>query len=1308
MPIAAEQGSEPIPGYRLIQRLGAGGFGEVWKSTAPGGLTKAIKIVYGQMNESRADQEIKALRRVKDVRHPFLLSLERFEVISSQLLIVMELADSSLLDRYLACKKEGMRGIPRNELLGYLRDAADALDYMSERFGLQHLDIKPQNLLLVAERIKIADFGQVKDLQSTSATATGGLTPVYAPPELFDARISRFCDQYSLAIVYQELLTGVRPFPGTTALQLASQHTNSPPLLDPLSRADRPVIGRALSKVSDKRFPTCRAMVDALLWASGGTSSFQLSLEGEVKQAKPTGPATVRTPRAQAGLPAGAHAGVQGSDFEFQLPDLSAREGAAGPAPVDESILKRITEAGDEEALVATPQEPSTNLVSRLRVPPRAPGGGIQLRPTLFLGVGGLAGRLLRRLKQRLRTVLGELRSAPILRVLYLDTDKKALQHARSEDSALPGTPLDDSELLLTPLRAPEDYREQSEELLRWLDRRWLYGIPRSLLTDHIRALGRLALVDNRSAVLERLRDVLQKLSSPEARKATADATDLSLRTEEPRVFLIASICGGTGGGMLLDLAFTVRQILTSLRLSDKGVCGMLLFVTDPRPAERELGRVNACATLMELLHAHQAGVPSSEFRVPSSDSELGTGNSELGTGSELMEECYLINLGDPLQESEADSATDLLAEYLSFDSTFGGAFLDSYRRDTHTEGGATREPVLRTFGLDRLMTPSHLLGHLVANRCCLQLVNTWRGNLAGGQEHVVSPPEEPTDKPPWWQELNERELVKQFWSARPLGPDPTWSFTKMLLGGEPAGHPAADAAAAGLGHGLLTVPQPEGALSGDRAPTRGTEEESPPPQQGQSAQAAEAQAGLPAGTAEGPRAHYQAALLQVDKLLGNGEETEAAGAGRPASRGAEERTELGAGRSALEEALSELSATTSEHLSDSILVWLLEQGANSRCDLSVADRAARGLLQRLQATTESVRARRAEATGQRGVLRPKLEEASASKGGGLISWLGIGGRQTSPNDLDQLFLAYCHSRWSEVALQCVLDVLGAVTGLVMEFIQETAGCRKKLANLAAAFGQQLSSLHGAAGSARRHTGTQEVLPNTTVLLPGHATDLTGASEALFKGLTPEMISKFKETIWTKVVQPHGGLWQLLTNKQYQAAALQEELCRRAWPTAVEALRGVDAATLFLESTGAHAGPARASGQVGGTPEAEAGLPAGAHAGVRDSGSSLEAARALRPHVQAAAPRLRVSESWVRLVAALPASPGGDMVKKLLSAAQSDLPMTLLESDGDVLLVQEAANLPLRAVVESVTRGEPAYLETARRVVTRIDVPWSF
>src|SRR6266849_11206985 len=108
-----ESQMELIPGYRLLELLGRGGFGEVWKAQAPGGLLKAVKIVHGCLSAAGDDeacvrQELKALERVKAVRHPFILSLERFDIIDGRLIIVMELADRSLWDRFQECRSQGL------------------------------------------------------------------------------------------------------------------------------------------------------------------------------------------------------------------------------------------------------------------------------------------------------------------------------------------------------------------------------------------------------------------------------------------------------------------------------------------------------------------------------------------------------------------------------------------------------------------------------------------------------------------------------------------------------------------------------------------------------------------------------------------------------------------------------------------------------------------------------------------------------------------------------------------------------------------------------------------------------------------------------------------------------------------------------------------------------------------------------------------------------------------------------------------------------------------------------------------------
>jgi len=170
--------------------------------------------------------ELWALEVVREIRHPNLLVSFGAWQVDDVLIVGMELADRSLGDRLQEAIAQGLRGIPREELLGYLADVAAAVDYLnSDRHvlegrggvGLQHRDLKPQNILLFGDGAKLADFGQSRVLDSDTSGGAGPCSLPYAAPEYFAGQASRHSDQYSLAVTYCKLRSGHPPSSATAS-----------------------------------------------------------------------------------------------------------------------------------------------------------------------------------------------------------------------------------------------------------------------------------------------------------------------------------------------------------------------------------------------------------------------------------------------------------------------------------------------------------------------------------------------------------------------------------------------------------------------------------------------------------------------------------------------------------------------------------------------------------------------------------------------------------------------------------------------------------------------------------------------------------------------------------------------------------------------------------------------------------------------------------------------------------------------------------------------------------------------------------
>ncbi len=265
--------SETLGSYRLIDRLGAGGMGEVWRAEDTRLLREvAIKILSERIAN---DPEWKArflreARTIAQMNHPNIATIFSIEQEAEKLFIVMELVEGESLATVLA------RGpLPPKEAVNIIRQVAEALAEAHEK-GVVHRDVKPDNIIVGKRGVKVLDFGIAKQVVSTGDAPTltqAGLivgTPFYMSPEQALGRpVDVRSDLFSLGVLLYEAVTGKRPFEGEsvteTMMNIIMQEPGDLAFVAPAAPASLvEVVNRALQKKPERRFGSAGEMVDAL------------------------------------------------------------------------------------------------------------------------------------------------------------------------------------------------------------------------------------------------------------------------------------------------------------------------------------------------------------------------------------------------------------------------------------------------------------------------------------------------------------------------------------------------------------------------------------------------------------------------------------------------------------------------------------------------------------------------------------------------------------------------------------------------------------------------------------------------------------------------------------------------------------------------------------------------------------------------------------------------------------------------------------------------------------------------------------
>jgi Tol biopolymer transport system component len=365
-PLAVTMVGKTISHYRIEEKLGTGGMGEVYRAyDTQLGRDVALKVLPAEMaaDPDRRARFERESRAIAAINHPNIVTVYSVEEADGLVFFTMELVDGKTLAEVIP-----ENGLPLQRFFEIALPLTEAL-YNSHTKGIMHRDLKPTNVLLDREgRVKVLDFGLAK---LTAPPPTGGSATVpmdqlvtkegrilgtvaYMSPEQAEGRpVDHRTDVFSLGILLYEMLTGQRPFAGNSRLStLTAILRDTPPSITELRRSMPRHLGRivkhCLAKEPQRRYQTVLDLHNELMELKREIDSGELDAPPEA-----AGPARRRLPAWAIAL-LGA-AAILGPLLILQW--LSGRETAQPNRPVTPGALTitQLTQSGDVRSAAISP-----------------------------------------------------------------------------------------------------------------------------------------------------------------------------------------------------------------------------------------------------------------------------------------------------------------------------------------------------------------------------------------------------------------------------------------------------------------------------------------------------------------------------------------------------------------------------------------------------------------------------------------------------------------------------------------------------------------------------------------------------------------------------------------------------------------------------------------------------------------------------------------------------------------------------------------------------------------------------------------